>query len=35
MSRVEIRIARPDERLDLIELQRRASLASEDDPVCR
>ena len=33
MSRVEIRIARPDERLDLIELQRRAALASEDEDV--
>lgn len=33
MSRVEIRIAHPEDRLDLIELQRRASLASEDEEV--
>jgi len=33
MSRVQVRIARPDDRLNLIELQRRASLASEDDQI--
>lgn len=33
MSRVEIRIAHPEDRLDLIELQRRASLVSEDEEV--
>jgi GNAT superfamily N-acetyltransferase len=33
MSRLEIRIAHPDDRLNLIELQRRASLASETGEV--
>jgi GNAT superfamily N-acetyltransferase len=33
MSRLEIRIAHPEDRLNLIELQRRASLASEDDDI--
>lgn len=33
MSKLEIRIAHPDDRLNLIELQRRASLASETGEV--
>jgi N-acetylglutamate synthase-like GNAT family acetyltransferase len=33
MTKVEIRIAHPDDRLNLIELQRRASLASETGDV--
>jgi len=33
MSHLEIRIAHPDDRLNLIELQRRASLASETGDV--
>jgi GNAT superfamily N-acetyltransferase len=33
MSRLEIRMAHPDDRLNLIELQRRASMASEDEQV--
>ena len=33
MSHIEIRLAHPDDRLNLIELQRRASLASETGEV--
>ena len=33
MSQLDIRLAHPDDRLNLIELQRRASLASETDEV--
>lgn len=33
MSDIDIRLARPDDRTGLIELQRRASLASEGDEV--
>lgn len=33
MSRIQIRLAHPDDRLNLIELQRRASLASETGEV--
>ena len=33
MSQLDIRLAHPDDRLNLIELQRRASLASEADEV--
>lgn len=33
MSRIEIRIAHPDDGPNLVELQRRASLASEDEEI--
>jgi GNAT superfamily N-acetyltransferase len=35
MSRLDIRLARPDDRLKLIEVQRRASLASSEEEVLR
>ncbi len=35
MSSVHIRLAHPDDRLNLIELQRRASLASETARCCK
>jgi GNAT superfamily N-acetyltransferase len=35
VSKLEIRLAHPDDRLNLIELQRRASLASETGDVLR
>jgi N-acetylglutamate synthase-like GNAT family acetyltransferase len=35
MSRIDIRLAQPDDRLKLVELMRRASLATKDEDVIR